>query len=345
MDTRSWWVALGGAWIVPPAFRYVLVDWWLARYVSGAPAADLWQAILWLVVGIVGLMLTAALAARWAGRNPARAGGLTGLLIGGVVYALYGAPAAGVAGARELFPLEAAPPGLALGIFSVSLMRIMSWTYVLAWGMCGGAALAGMSVGLVVGTRQREARNLTPAFFAGQVLLWFLAGLALLGVLVNLALMMTLVHDLGLVDASPFLRWPPVISAALLFFFLLWQLLRRGRRAHQEIQVRRLFNLPGVLTLLSRGLVGGTLAAVLIQCLGLGFWRNLELLAVPFIPLMLRGEPPIHPAYRLAVSNYTVQATWFARSQWVGWGLFLSVLALLVGMVYLWERGAVRRRA
>ena len=158
MSTRGWCAALIGALIVPSAFRAALVDGWMARYVPGAPPADSLQVVSGVVIGIVLLLLFAALTAFWSGAvnrwSAAGAGAVAGLLIGGMTYIRFGSAAAGVAGAVPIYPyLTASPPPPDLPAFYDCSLSMILWTYGLGGVLWLSGTFLGALAGLAVGAR------------------------------------------------------------------------------------------------------------------------------------------------------------------------------------------------
>jgi len=84
MKTHSWIIAALGSLATALALRYPLMEGWMARYVPGAPAANVAQATTGALSGAVLLLASAALTARLSGARSraeaAGAGALAGLL-------------------------------------------------------------------------------------------------------------------------------------------------------------------------------------------------------------------------------------------------------------------------
>jgi hypothetical protein len=149
MKTHSWIIAALGSLATALALRYPLMEGWMARYVPGAPAANAAQATTGVLSGAVLLLASAALTARlsgarsWAGA--AGAGALAGLLAGGLTFALYGAPAAGAAGTRPVYPFIVTPAQTdALVELIKAVLGCATWTYGLGWAMGLGGGLGQM---------------------------------------------------------------------------------------------------------------------------------------------------------------------------------------------------------
>lgn len=222
MSTRGWSAALIGALIVPSAFRAALVDGWMVRYVPGAPAADSRQVISGLIIGIVLLLLFAALTAFWSGAAnrwaAAGAGAVAGLLIGGVTFARFGAAAAGAAAAAPVYPyFTASPPPPDLPTFYDSSLGVILWTYGLGWALWLGGTFLGALAGLVVGARP-SAKDPTEAL-PERVMLGTLVAFCCLGLIMVVALYSILLVSLerGMTDAAH----TPAVAFEVLHFMIL----------------------------------------------------------------------------------------------------------------------------
>ena len=217
---------------------------WTAYYVPGAPNADRTFLIFSIVAGTLALIITSALTTRWSDAydhaSAAGAGTLAGWMVGGMTFALFGAPAAGVVGNQAIYPSIVSPPQtLNLYAYVDSVVSTVFWTYGMGWTMLLGGGLIGGLVGVVswmLGSRSRSSSGSKPMSLSIPLLLMlfflFIASyLILIGDIVVYALLM---DSAGKTASQVHYSIPPVfalytiiesaiaVMIALLLLLLLW---------------------------------------------------------------------------------------------------------------------------
>lgn len=212
--TASWLVALLGSIAMYPMLRYPLVQGWMARYVPDAPAASTDWVIVSVVVGTVLLIISAVLTARWSGAKnragAAGAGGIAGLLSGGLTFALFGAPAAGVAGSQAAYPFLAEPlPTPDLAALIDAILECAVWIYGMGWAMWLGGGIIGALVGAVAGAGSSVESDLAGSAFAERLMILIISLICCLGLVANVA-----VHDMlaqSIADSAVEVGYTPAI--------------------------------------------------------------------------------------------------------------------------------------
>jgi hypothetical protein len=261
--TAGWVATLIGAVLVYRTLRYPLVQAWMSRYVPGAPAAETSRVTVSVLLAALLLIAAAALTARLSRvktrKRAAAFGAIAGLLAGGLTYALFGAAAAGTAGAQSIFPLLADPPSVPHeGALDEALIACTAWTYGLGWTFWLGGGLLGGLTGLIVGSGAKKVR--IPRFF-GQLVLAVLTGITSLGLLLNallwLPLMVGRMDQPGRdIDLAAVFAWNVTMGSHILVLLALlliaWIWGRRQRSANPAeawYESRILYTLGGVVVL------------------------------------------------------------------------------------------------
>jgi hypothetical protein len=352
MTFLSWIAAIAGAVIAPYVFRYVLVQWWMAQYVPDALPVDLWSAVRATVLGTLALMASSALAAygsrrRVGGAGAARAGALAGLLSAGMIFALFGVPAAGAAGARPVYPYwSATMPPPDPGRLYLAVRSCVLWTYAMGALMWLVGAGIGATVGWVVGAApvgaSPETERRPGLRLAGRLLLWLLVGVVGASLAVGaVAFFSGGGRVVGAVVPLAMTRRAMLGSGSAVLLLLIFYLIASYRAAPD-----RPLSLPGVPTLVAHGLGGGTLLAALAQSLAMGPGYNLAQLILPVLPYATGQEAPPEvaasvlemSAYQAVWGNYQIQALWGIRALLLAWAVGVLVMLALGGVAWLWRR-------
>jgi len=290
--THSWIIAALGSLVTALALRYPLVAGWMARYVPGAPAANAAQVTSSVISGAVLLLASAALAARLSGAQTragaAGAGALAGLLAGGLTFALYGAPAAGVAGAQPVYPFVLAPAQADARVELIkAVLGCATWTYGMGWAMGLGGGIAGVLVGALVGSRPSAT---PPSSLPAQTMVVVVALVCCLGLVVDVALLSLLGQTIARAAAeanytppiSPYFPWYVAVGSPLVILIvaLLGAWLHTRRRtpgAAEARHVARVSYTLGILAILTVALVRVMNVRAFFSVIGIGLVAVLAL--------------------------------------------------------------------
>jgi hypothetical protein len=310
MKTRSWIIATLGSYLTALAFRHPLVQDWLARYVPGEPAAETAQVTIGVIVGAVLLIVSAALAARFSGaRNrlgAAAAGAVAGLLAGGVTFGMYGAPAAGVAGARPVYPFTVEPAQTDAMVELVeAILGCFTWTYGLGWAMLLGGGVVGALVGVIAGASPVDEDDVRSSF-AKLLVIVILAAACCVGLVVNMAIYSLLSQAIAKSAAevgytpsvSPSFTWyAPVGSSLVVLITVLLLTWLWGRRRHPATSAE------AWRAALASCIIGGVAILAVVIVLVMDFQALFSITGVGLVAVVALGVLLVIQGYRYRLAS------------------------------------------